>query len=876
MAPIYKPSLQIRQTHVLPPRPANGPLGGAMPVSSSFRWKTLLWLMIATFCIFILTVYIWKFGAFLRHFTRHRILDGNPKSTRYAKTWHGWVPLDDHETKRARRQKRFKKFRRSVAWKSPHADYNWVWWDPKGAAVKQHFEDQKGIRWLRRWLKNHEHRKGELISKAHARGRGSGEPDANKMRKPGLRHSMKISSQVVKFRKRPLRSRLPLFLDGHSDNMIPSILYNSLTRISAKKAPPYLALNSRTTSRQKPTLDLPHTESRRCTSLSHLPPSLGIADIRFAPEVRRKAVSEALQGNAIPSTLFPTLYDARLRRFIPSGEGQNDPMGPQTAVTAEKSLSWKYKAWAAKMEIHTFGQSPPCLHGLIGRPGSPLSAILKSMSSSGHYSEFSDHYNHMPTHKHDCKSVAAGINPSGPSAMSQLAPRIQRRAPPRVHVSATSDASLDTASVDGNMDVGRSLLAQNINQIKGHVQQQPLLSQAEAETSARRPLHPMQNKAISFQLPKNPQNPRKESWESTRARLSDYEIQLIYDLDCRLEWLSSEVEPGRKPFHFLLLANHWLNRATWIVLDPVSRVPPAERRTYGDPRFNRPFTEPRGDAVKQNYPVQGLVKLDAPRLDSWRMAINGARKSTGAKEFLKAAELFDGSVDETPNSSFDPASWILRKPPQGYERSKKQGEVYYEGMGGWWEKLEDWQNVCRGYRARKIICEGGANRRRIREVARKATGPYRKVVKRWNQGPSAHLKAKRREEQPAASEMRQIMSGSGSIPRQRSRRHDDSHRRPTIAGLAVGTSGNICLSVSRSTGGFSGESAHNHPSMEGSCAVDGSCMSATAVETFGSMDTLLLWDSHIQQHKIEVGIWEKPNKDHHNIKFDRLLLYVLN
>ncbi|OJD25065.1 hypothetical protein ACJ73_03570 [Blastomyces percursus] len=858
MAPIRKIPLQTRQTHVLPPRPANGPPGEAVPVTSFFRWKTLLWIMIATICIFVLTVYFWKFGAFLRRFTSHRILNGNPESTRYAKTWHGWVPLDEYERKKAWRKEKFKKFRRSVAWRSSHADYNWVWWDPKGAAMEQHFEDQKRIRWLPCWLKSYEHEKAALISKAHAGNQTTRSSDGNIKRKPGLRHSMKISAQVIKSRNRQLRSRLPLYLDGYSDGIIPSMLYNSLSRTSAKRGP-YPSLSSRGAVRlrhgmvisppavlnqQIPKPDFPHCGLRRCASLSGLPQNLGTVDIRYSPEVRRKTVSEGFQEDAVHSTLSSRLYEPRLRRVIPTDEGQIN-VGPQAEVTTGKSLSWKYKAWAAKMQIHTFEQSPRYLHGLVGRPGSPLSGILKAMSSSGHHSEFSEHYNDVPAHNHGSGVSVAGISTPVASKLHVLAPRIQRRAP-RVHTSDISDASLDIHSVDGSLDVGRSPLTQNINQDNTmrhscnyntkHVQRQSLLPHEKAGISLKQPLHPTENKAVTFQLSKPRQNAKNGSWANPRPRLSDYEVELIYDLDRRLEWLSNEVEPGRKPFHFLLLANHWLNRATWIVLDPVSRVSPTERRTHGDPRFNRSLPEPKKDAVKRKYPVQKRVKLHAPRIDSWRLAINGARKSSGIQEFLKAVELFDRSADDPPDAAIDPASWILRKPPQGYERLDKELEVYYEGMCGWWEKLDDWQNVRRAYRARKLVCEGGANRQRMKEVVRNATRPCRIVMKRGrNQGQNAPSKEKQNEEQLSAREIRHARSGSGSTPRRRRCQHGDNPRWPTIAGLTSDTPGNSrFVSISRSAGGFSTrESAHGRSSTGRSFALDGGQESGTDMEALG-------------------------------------------
>ncbi|OJD14602.1 hypothetical protein AJ78_05062 [Emergomyces pasteurianus Ep9510] len=863
MPPIHRTPLRTRQTHVLPPRPANGPTGKAIPVTSVFRWKTLLWLMVATICIFILTVYFWKLGAFLRHFTSHRVLGGNPKSTRYAKTWHGWVPLDEHEAKRARRKDRYRKFRRSVAWRSSHADYNWVWWDPRGAAVEKHFEDQRPICWLPRWLRSYEHEKADLRSKKYTKSQATRPLDNDTMRRTGLRNSVKISAQVIKPRRRPLRRRLPLSLDGYNDSIIPSMLYNSLSRVSARR-PAYKSPISRGAARlpptpgnappntrrqHAPTPDFIQRSLRQCASLSHLPQNIGNVTISLSPEGRRNTVSEGFPRSAIHTTLASGSYEPRCRRNISTDEEQQDLTAPPTAggaATTEKSLSWKYKAWGAKMQIQTFGQCPPYLHGLVGRPGSPLSGILRAMSSSGHHSEFSEHLTRVTNHNYSSDSSTLG-----PPKLPIFAPRIKHRVP-RVHGSDVSDTSLETASVDGSVDdVGRSPLTQNINRPNlsrqshnfntKHIQQQPLPPKKGTEISVKPSLPSMPSKAVSFQLPRYHPETRTEPWICSRPRLSDYEVRLIYDLDRRLEWLSNEVEPGRKPFHFLLLANHWLNRSTWIVLDPVSRVSGAERRVHGDPRFNRPLPEPEEGAAKPKYPVQHHIKLHVPRLDSWRLAINGARKLSGAQESLKSVELFDASADETADGVIDPASWILRKPPQGYERSKKQLDIYYEGMGGWWETLDDWQSVCRAYRARKVICEGGANRRRIKEVTRKATEPCRKVMKRWNRGQNIHLKEKQREIQHDARELRHVMSGSGSIPRRRYLQDHNGSSRPTIAEFAaLCTPGHISsVSVSRSPGRFSGPSTRGHLSTGRSIAMDGSHGSPEAGEALEQTDAEL-------------------------------------
>ncbi|EEH22953.1 hypothetical protein PABG_05164 [Paracoccidioides brasiliensis Pb03] len=851
MAPIHKHPLRTRQaqTHVLPPRPANGPTGEAVPVTTFFSLKTFLAIMIATFSIFILTIYFWKLSSFLRRFTSHRVLGGNSKSIRYAKTWHGWVPLAEHEAKRARRKSRYRKFRQKIAWRSSHADYNWVWWDPKGAAVEQHFEDKRHVRWLPRWLKSYEHANADLarkVSKERPADSEKHHPETNSKAKPGLRNSIKISAQIVKARKRPRSGRSPIFLDGFNDRILPSMLYNGFRRTSGQKVAGRTPFNSRGAEplplsadssnrsarcQRTPTPDFSQNGLRRCVSLSHLPTSPGHVESIRALGAHRKSASEGFQRSTVQPIHFSRLDYGRFRTIVPAHEGQNHLVVAQTAVVTEKSLSWKYKAWAAHMQLQPIEQPPPYLHGLAGRPGSPLSGILKALRSSDYQSESSEYYSRIPIRNRTSESFTPETNTPQFPSLPTFTPRIQR-GPPQHQAAYLSDASLGALSVDGTGDAIRSPLAQSSNLIHPGKKtynanksiHQPILPPSTGFSNLpRQPLHPAQNRAVSFQLPKAQQEERVGPWASPQTLLSNAEVRLIYDLDRRLEWLSSEVEPGRQPFQFLLLANHWLNRSTWTVLDPVSRVSVTERREHGDPRFNYPLPAPKNNTFRPKYPTQHRVKIHAPRLDSWRVAINGARKSSGAREFLKAVELFEGSAEEPPDGAIDPASWILRRPPQGFEMSNKQANAYYEGMGGWCEKLDDWQNVCRAYRARRVICEGGANRQRIKEVAEMAARPCRKVIKRWNRAPQQFYRTEKQKSRRKHQEMRQVLSGSGSIPRHR-QRDSAPGRRPAIITLGSNTPGrnDSVVSVSRSIIVPSGNSASGYLSTRRWVAMDGS------------------------------------------------------
>ncbi|PYH95260.1 hypothetical protein BO71DRAFT_418722 [Aspergillus ellipticus CBS 707.79] len=209
-------------------------------------------------------------------------------------------------------------------------------------------------------------------------------------------------------------------------------------------------------------------------------------------------------------------------------------------------------------------------------------------------------------------------------------------------------------------------------------------------------------------------------------KLSDWEIYFIDSLDRKLEWLHNQISPGRRPYHFAMLANHWLNKETWIVIDPPSRISIDTRRRFGDPRVNVPFPDPHS-GLKPKYPKTPRKAACVPRVNSWRAAVNRHRRASGLHDVVNAVKLYDRSTEDTPDGKVDPASWMLRKPPQGTGMSARQRQVYYEGGAGWQETFDDWQKVRRGYRIGKAIKEGRVNRTRAKQVALGITRYYRMI-----------------------------------------------------------------------------------------------------------------------------------------------------
>ena len=123
--------------------------------------------------------------------------------------------------------------------------------------------------------------------------------------------------------------------------------------------------------------------------------------------------------------------------------------------------------------------------------------------------------------------------------------------------------------------------------------------------------------------------------------------------------------PGRKPFHFPLLPNHWLNIRTWIVYDPASRAPIDVKRRFGDPRFNTPSPTPQ--RPKRKYPRVTRKVANTPRIESWRVAVNQNRKASGLKDLVKRVELYDDSADDPADGYIESARQYMKVGPTELE-----------------------------------------------------------------------------------------------------------------------------------------------------------------------------------------------------------------
>ncbi|KAA8644059.1 uncharacterized protein ATNIH1004_008256 [Aspergillus tanneri] len=704
MAPIVR-----RQSHhptPAVPRPSKGATSAPIPGTKYISLKILLELFAGTVCIFFLGVLFWKLGRFFRRFTQDRVIrEGNTTTARYVKNWYGWVPLQQHETNKELWRKCFHWICDWASWSSK-ADYSWVWWDP-GEEKKSRCKSRRLSRFLPKCFEDYEGTPADVIW-----GPSGHEPASNQ--NTSAQCSVKITGALPSIETTRVTSRRS---------------YARYRRIQRENTPTIHEESAFLGAENVVSEDIPRgiltaSTANKRRGLTDITPT-PVSDRRFlsfdqGPHIQNKYPISNLADyeqslrycQSLPCLANPGLILTRLRQSSnASCENENISNHEVMPNTIEFLMrSRKYQIWSTRMEMNMCKNIG---YNIKVPPGSPRSELLGSFSSQQAFLlELTP-------------ALRRAITMSRSSGSSEL-PLPSIRKPRRRRVMHSQNDGLD----EGSWSSGTILSSPSsschstlgmvpLKQFKKSVQHyrppnlsMPLKKSTQSQLNAEK-------KPQTKKTPKAPEATRTFCVPQIKVPikyLSDWEIRLIDGLDRRLGWLSCQLSPGRKAFHFALLANHWLNKKTWIVDDPVSRVPIDVRRQLGDPRFNVPYPMPEWKP-KPKYPEVSSKPAHTPRIDSWRKAMNRQRKASGLKDIIKSVELYDGSIEDPPDGRVDPASWILRKPPQGIHMSTKQETTYYEGGAGWQEQLGDWQRIRRGYRIRKGIHEGRVNRNRAKQFA---------------------------------------------------------------------------------------------------------------------------------------------------------------
>lgn len=698
-----------RQIHSLTPstpRAPKGPSTKPVPVTKSIDSTVFGELFAGTVTIFVLAVLFWKVGKFIRSFNRHKVLgEGKSPKTRYARTWYGWVSLETHEHNKEIFRKILRKLREWTAWKSTRTDYRWVWWDPGQKALEERRRNGKLLRWLPECFKSYDFRTADEIwnpgppVECHG---ALADPTGLDPPHPAdtLRRRRKCASMTL-----PQKD-----LEAHGQQV-----GSSSTAISA------CSLQG---------LPANHLSPGGCEGDIGANKKLSSPFSEVPNHVRSLPVLWPNQALARRIPLNPILKTARFQRHSESSAGlsslriseahsfektQNKPRHSTTrlnSVASRPRNSLRYRVWSAQMQVKARRPALFDLRDSSGPPGTPMTSVLAS-----HISTQSGVDNEAGN-----QDPNDGKLPKRPTERLSLAsPESQVAAAKQDQVSNAMLAEYGKAKY--NTVPFRSHTAA-AKLLKAHLESSQASPSIPALKRSPRPRLRQVNGIWPFSENTRPRSHTSkchdgqplETMRNPLDGLSDWEVRLMDGLDRKLVWMFNELTPGQKPYHFAMLANHWLNRETWLVIDPVSRVSTDHRRQWGDPRFNVPYPEPSVTA-RPKYPVAVRKPAHTPRIDSWRAAINRQRKVSGVREIVRAVDLFDGSAEEPPDGKIDPASWLLPRPPQGYGMSTTQKNAWYEGGAGWQEKLGDWQQISRGYRLHKALHEGRVNRNYVKGVA---------------------------------------------------------------------------------------------------------------------------------------------------------------
>lgn len=705
------PSFAIRQSHSfapsLPSSPKNSP---SIPVrvDKSIDSKVFIELFAGTVGIFILAVLFWKIGKFIRHFNRNKVLKaGKTTNTRYARTWYGWVSRPTHERNKKAVRDCLAWVWDSMAWKSTRDDYSWVWWDPGDIERQKRRRQKRRLWWLPDCLKSYEDF-----------------PTADEIWNPCARPQCHGGLGV-----------------GFSPPHAPLPVTVQMPQVSSETHDPP-PVQQVIVADPKPIITRSILEELYREPMQASDNSSSNPHFRF-PDTARSATRASLAQFRIQSLPSRQRRSYHARGSIPwSRDGVNqhiscqvdsvvehaeyqfakaDPIPPfrppNTKVPDRRGHRQRYCGWSARMQLGPKGASLHNQGDSSGPPGTPMTDLLASYPSE-------------ESSSFQCPSKQTSNHDRG-----------------SLHISE------DQISFSSTMFIGNQILCANEGRAYTRTFQwnsAPARSQPQGHgKSPRRPTLDDEWLSICGQKrmcdqsysslprlkgkspkPKESLVPADQVQKKTRGavdKLSDWEVRLLEKLDRKLVWVFNEFTPGQKPYHFALLANHWINRETWIVYDPISRVPTDARREWGDPRFNVPYPEPIL-APRPKYPVTNRKRAHTPRIDSWRATVNEHRKVSGVREAIRTITLYEDSAEEPPDGRIDPACWALPKPPQGFQMSTAQKNAWYEGGAGWQEKLQDWQQVHRGYRIHKALHEGRVNRGKVKQVVSQINRTCRPVA----------------------------------------------------------------------------------------------------------------------------------------------------
>ncbi|KUL91905.1 hypothetical protein ZTR_01454 [Talaromyces verruculosus] len=194
----------------------------------------------------------------------------------------------------------------------------------------------------------------------------------------------------------------------------------------------------------------------------------------------------------------------------------------------------------------------------------------------------------------------------------------------------------------------------------------------------------------SEQIPLKPDEPFSKTRVGKQSKASDVEWHFVDTLDRHLEWLANECRPGQRGFKFPVLPKNWFNNGKWLVYTNPCGASVEYMRRHAQCDVRADDYEQIGRCKSSTAVSRRRMRVKS--IESWRAAINRARRDHDMVG-VRSIEIFMSSTEDTPDTVIDPANWILRRPPQGFEMPSRQKAAYWYGGIGEWAKLEEWQAI---------------------------------------------------------------------------------------------------------------------------------------------------------------------------------------
>lgn len=192
-----------------------------------------------------------------------------------------------------------------------------------------------------------------------------------------------------------------------------------------------------------------------------------------------------------------------------------------------------------------------------------------------------------------------------------------------------------------------------------------------------------------IQIHLNPDQGFSKTHIDEPAKVLDVECRFAGTLHRHLEWLANECRPGQRGFKFPILPKNWVNSGKWLVYTHPCGASLEHMRRYAQCDFQAGEDE---DIDQKSLATVHRRRVNIESIESWRVAINKARRHHDMAR-VRSVEIFTSSTDGVSDTVIDPANWILRRPPQGFEMPSRQKTAYWYGGTGGWAKLEEWQGI---------------------------------------------------------------------------------------------------------------------------------------------------------------------------------------